>query len=206
MMWFTADLHFGHSSILSKMNRPFETIERMNQGLIAAINERVAPSDSLYVLGDFAYQTTAENARRLREQIACEHVHLIRGNHDDSWSTGAGAGIFETEQDYLEIAPGYARGHKLVLFHYPIMSWNGKRRDAIALHGHVHSKGPINNERNRERGILRYDVGVDANSYAPVSLTEVLKFFEGVQSHSRMGQEGTERTSDATSTTGDPAA
>lgn len=206
MMWFTADLHFGHSSILSKMNRPFETLERMNQGLIAAINERVAPSDSLYVLGDFAYQTTAENARRLREQIACEHVHLIRGNHDDSWSTGAGAGIFETEQDYLEIAPGYARGHKLVLFHYPIMSWNGKRRDAIALHGHVHSKGPTNNERNRERGILRYDVGVDANSYAPVSLTEVLKFFEGAQSHSRMGQEGTERTSDATSTTGDPAA
>ena len=107
MMWFTADLHFGHSSILSKMNRPFETIERMNQGLIAAINERVAPSDSLYVLGDFAYQTTAENARRLREQITCEHVYLIRGNHDDSWSTGAGAGIFETEQDYLEIAPGY---------------------------------------------------------------------------------------------------
>ena len=91
MMWFTADLHFGHSSILSKMNRPFETLERMNQGLIAAINERVAPSDSLYVLGDFAYQTTAENARRLREQITCEHVHLIRGNHDDSWSTGAGA-------------------------------------------------------------------------------------------------------------------
>ena len=60
MMWFTADLHFGHSSILSKMNRPFETIERMNQGLLAAINERVAPSDSLYVLGDFAYQTIAE--------------------------------------------------------------------------------------------------------------------------------------------------
>ena len=187
MMWFTADLHFGHSSILSKMNRPFETIERMNQGLITAINERVEPSDSLYVLGDFAYQTTAENARRLREQIACEHVHLIRGNHDDSWSTGAGAGIFETEQDYLEIAPGYARGHKLVLFHYPIMSWNGKRRDAIALHGHVHSKGPTSNEHNRERGILRYDVGVDANDYAPVSLAEILKFFEGTQSHSRMG-------------------
>ena len=114
-------------------------------------------------------------------------MHLIRGNHDDSWSTGAGAGIFETEQDYLEIAPGYARGHKLVLFHYPIMSWNGKRRDAIALHGHVHSKGSTSNERNRERGILRYDVGVDANSYAPVSLAEILKFFEGAQSHSQMG-------------------
>ena len=67
------------------------------------------------------------------------------------------------------------------------MSWNGKRRDAIALHGHVHSKGSTNNERNRERGILRYDVGVDANNYAPVSLAEILKFFEDAQSHSRMG-------------------
>ena len=67
------------------------------------------------------------------------------------------------------------------------MSWNGKRRDAIALLGNVHSIGPTINERNRERGILRYDVGGDANNYAPVSLTEVLKFFEGAQSHSRMG-------------------
>lgn len=187
MIWFTADLHFGHSSILSKMERPFATVEQMNQGLIAAINKRVAPNDSLYVLGDFAYQTTAENARRLRGSIACEHVHLLRGNHDDSWSKGEGANVFESEQDYLEIAGGYARGHKLVLFHYPIMSWNGKRRDAIQLHGHIHSKGPDYNERNRERGILRYDVGVDANSYAPISLPEIVEFFEGVQSHSRMG-------------------
>ena len=67
------------------------------------------------------------------------------------------------------------------------MSWNGKRRDAIQLHGHIHSKGPDYNERNRERGILRYDVGVDANSYAPISLPEIVEFFEGVQSHSRMG-------------------
>ena len=105
MMWITADLQFGHSSILSKMNRPFETIERMNQGLIAAINERVAPSDSLYVLGDFAYQTTAENARRLREQITCEHVHLIRGNHDDSWSTGAGAGFSKPSRTISKSPP-----------------------------------------------------------------------------------------------------
>ena len=187
MMWFTADTHFGHSNIIELTHRPFSSVQEMDRHLIANINDRVSTRDSLYILGDFSFRTTVEEAYAFRKKIVCQHVHLIRGNHDDSWSTGAGAGIFETEQDYLEIAPGYARGHKLVLFHYPIMSWNGKRRDAIALHGHVHSKGPTNNERNRERGILRYDVGVDANSYAPVSLTEVLKFFEGAQSHSRMG-------------------
>ena len=187
MMWFTAALHLGHASILNKMERPYSSIEEMNQGLIATINERVAPGDSLYILGDFAYQTTAANALRLRKQIVCEHVHLVRGNHDDSWSQGTGSNVFESEQDYLEIAPGYARGHKLVLFHYPILSWNGRRRDAIQLHGHVHTKGSDANEKNRSRGLLRYDVGVDANNYAPVSLPEILEFFGDAKSSLRMG-------------------
>ncbi len=38
----------------------------------------------------------------------------------------------------------------------------------------------------RQRGLLRYDVGVDANNYAPVSLTHILAFFEGVQPSGRM--------------------
>lgn len=187
MIWFTADTHFSNASILTKMKRPFATIDAMDRALIDAINARVAANDTLYVLGDFTYQTNPDAVRALRERIVCEHVHLIRGNHDESWSTGEGAGIFESEQDYLELAPGYGRGHKLVLFHYPIMTWNGKRRDAMQLHGHIHSVGPSYNEKNRARGELRYDVGVDANGFAPVSRDEILQFFEGVQSRSRMG-------------------
>ena len=82
-------------------------------------------------------------------------------------------------RDYLEIAPGYAKGHRLVLSHYPMLSWNGKARGAIMLHGHIHSRGDRTNARNRdrERPIFRYDVGLDANDYKPVSRDQILDFF-----------------------------
>ena len=119
-------------------------------------------------------RTPPSRANHLRE-----HVHLIRGNHDDSWSRARARGFSKPSRTISKSPLASARGHKLVLFHYPIMSWNGKRRDAIALHGHVHSKGAINNERNASAAFLRYDVGVDANSYAPVSLAEILKILRG---------------------------
>ncbi|MFR7669877.1 MAG: hypothetical protein ACLU0O_03195 [Collinsella sp.] len=49
-----------------------------------------------------------------------------------------------------EIAPGYAKGHRLVMSHYPMLSWNGKARGAIMLHGHIHSRGDRANARNRD--------------------------------------------------------
>lgn len=208
MIWFTADTHFGHSNILGGNQRPFGSIEQMNARLIAAINERVSCRDTLYVLGDFSYRTTVAEALRLRERINCEHVRLIRGNHDKDWGLleppardvvrngrggakrGSGSAMrpapaasadapFEAVLDYLELKPGECHGTRMVLSHYPMLSWNGKRRGSIQLHGHIHADRAYN-ERNRQRGILRYDVGVDANGYAPVSRDEILDFFRGI--------------------------
>ena len=65
---------------------------------------------------------------------------------------------------------------KFVLFHYPILEWNGYGKGAIALHGHQHNHKNYNIE-NRKAGILRYDVGVDANNMEPVSADEIINFF-----------------------------
>ena len=43
------------------------------------------------------------------------------------------------------------------------------------LHGHIHSDGSYNLS-NREAGIKRYDVGVDANKYLPVSIKQIEEF------------------------------
>lgn len=209
MIWFTADTHFGHSNILGGDQRPFDSIEQMNARLIAAINDRVSCRDTLYVLGDFSYRTTVAEALRLRERINCEHVRLIRGNHDKDWGLleppardvarngrggakrGSGPAArpapaasadapFEAVLDYLELKPGECHGTRMALSHYPMLSWNGKRRGSIQLHGHIHADRAYN-ERNRQRGIFRYDVGVDANGYAPVSRDEILDFFRGVE-------------------------
>ena len=44
----------------------------------------------------------------------------------------------------------------------------------------------VYNDWNRSMQILRYDVGGDANGYAPVSLNEILCFFEGVEYRRRV--------------------
>ena len=80
--------------------------------------------------GDFTYRLPLAEAVRLRERIECQNVTLIRGNHDGDWEDSDVPQIWENVRDYLEIAPGYAKGHRLVMSHYPMLSWNGKARGA----------------------------------------------------------------------------
>ena len=42
MIWFTSDLHLGHAKVLDFAGRPWDTIDEMNDALIANINARVA--------------------------------------------------------------------------------------------------------------------------------------------------------------------
>ncbi len=67
MIWFTSDTHFGHANVLNFTDRPFGDIAHMNRALINTINGRVAPTDDLYILGDFSYQMTVVEASALRE-------------------------------------------------------------------------------------------------------------------------------------------
>ncbi len=179
MIWFTADTHFGHANIIPAADRPFSSIDRMNSQLIANINDRVSTTDTLYVLGDFSYRITVEQAYALRRRINCRKVILVRGNHDKGWGEPGHPPAFSEVLDYAELKPGMCHGQRMCMLHYPMLSWNGKWRLAIHLHGHIHAK-PEYNQRNRDAGILRYDVGVDANNYCPVSRDDILAFFKGV--------------------------
>lgn len=58
--------------------------------------------------------------------------------------------------------------------------WQGMGHGSWHLHGHIHSGGGAYNEFNRKQGLLRYDVGCDANGHSPVSLDELREWFAGV--------------------------
>ncbi len=57
------------------------------------------------------------------------------------------------------------------------MFWSKKNSGSIQLHGHIHARKDYNIQ-NKVDGILRYDVGVDANNNFPVSVNQILDFFE----------------------------
>lgn len=85
-IWFTSDHHFGHENIIGHCHRPFTgpggkpDLEAMHRVLSERWNERVAPDDTVYYLGDFAM-----GPRELWPEYA-ENLHgrkiLVRGNHD----------------------------------------------------------------------------------------------------------------------------
>ena len=54
-IWFTADLHFGHSNIIQHCNRPFSNVDEMDNYLISRWNSVVKPNDTIFVLGDVGY-------------------------------------------------------------------------------------------------------------------------------------------------------
>lgn len=74
--------------------------------------------------------------------------------------------------------------HKLVLFHYPILDWQGMYHGSIHVHGHIHSKGSDYNITNFANGTFAYDCGVDANDYHPVALESIIELADAyLQDH-----------------------
>lgn len=171
MIYFTSDLHLNHEAAIRMCNRPFETLEEMNLTLINNINAMVKKHDTLYILGDATYKGGLEDANKLISQINGKKI-LIRGNHDRKYDPT----LFDDIRDFLEVHLGCSgQNYSISLMHYPMVEWPKSRHGSIHLHGHQHN-GPEYNQRMKEQGIRRYDVGVDANNYCPVSLQQILNF------------------------------
>ncbi len=83
MIYFVSDTHFNHKNIIDYCNRPFNSVDEMNNVLIQNWNATVSNNDIIYHLGDFALgrkDTIMEITSNLNGK-----KYLIRGNHDN-WS------------------------------------------------------------------------------------------------------------------------
>lgn len=194
MIWFTSDMHLVHEKALDFTIRPWQQIDEMNEGIIVNINAKVKKKDELYILGDYSFRIPALEAAALRKKIICEKVHLVPGNHDKDWNHKLVQGTFIVEPPIKVLKEN---GRKFVLSHFPMMDWQSMSHESIHLHGHIHSQGSLYNEMNRMQRVYRYDVGVDANNYTPVSMEEILTWFDGVECHGRV------KWKDWVNTTGD---
>ena len=83
--------------------------------------------------------------------------------------------VFQWVKDYHELV---WNNQKFVLFHYPIEEWADFYKGAIHLHGHQHNM-PAYNRQQVEAGLRRFDVGVDANGFKPVSVGAIAVFLRG---------------------------
>lgn len=166
MIYFTSDLHFGHLNIIKYCNRPFSDVEEMDKILIDNWNRRVNKNDTVYILGDFIKNGDHNVINNYLSQLNGSKI-LILGNHDGYIKINHQLLNFSRVSSYEELE---LDDKQIILFHYPMLEWKNKNSGAICLHGHIHSK-----KRNCFNIKNLYDVGVDANSFSPITLKEILE-------------------------------
>lgn len=169
MIYFISDTHFGHKNILKLCNRPFESIEEMDETIIKNWNDRVDGSDTVYIIGDMFFRSN--NAEKILQRLKGKK-RLIIGNHDGSWMTKFDATkYFASIDNYLEVS---IDNHLVVMCHYPLLTWKHQKKSYM-IHGHIHSDTqtdfwPLIAVRDN---VL--NAGVDINGFTPVSLSELIE-------------------------------
>ena len=150
-IYVTSDQHFDHRNANRLCERPFSSLEEMNEVLLSRWNETVGPQDIVYHLGDLALgQKPWLWLEKLHGQII-----IIRGNHDRKW--------YARDKS---LTLSYA-GIDLLLIHRP---WEAADWEGWILHGHSHQKRPFIDPENR-----RVNVSVEMTDYRPVLLDTIVE-------------------------------
>lgn len=178
-IWFTSDTHFGHKNILTFCERPFNSVEEMDNAIIERWNSKVGKDDIVFHLGDFAFASN----KRWQDLIYKLNgkIYLILGNHDITrWPGTYTMQLFDRVENQMMLK--IDNKYKVYLNHFPFLCYDGTYRNpedcTIQLHGHVHQRiGDIGKDAQRlqYRFPYQYDVGVDNNNFYPISWEEILK-------------------------------
>lgn len=173
MIYYIGDIHFGHKNVIKYDNRPFGSIEEMDKTLIENWNSVVTDEDDVYIIGDFIYRSSHVATYYLKQLKG--HKHLIIGNHDIKTIEDEVACLYFDSIERL----GYVKDGDtdVVMCHYPIAEWNGKRRKKNSAY-HVYSH--IHNRRDETYGFMirqknAVNAGCMINNYTPATLIQFLR-------------------------------
>ena len=168
--------HFNHNREFIYHPRGFEDVGEMNAIIVGRHNERVAPEDDVYVLGDLCLGGSgAEVLTQTKAFIESMNgkLHIILGNHD----TPARVAMYETCENVVEIVYAtmiHYHGYHFFLSHYPCMTANLEKESlkqcTINVYGHTHQKNNFYNDIP-----FMYHVGMDSHNCTPVLLDDAIE-------------------------------
>lgn len=160
-IFFIADLHFGHEKIIKLCNRPFENLQDMQDQLIQKWNNKVSDEDTVYILGDFCFKMTKQDAIKILKNLKGKKI-LVKGNHDKYVGQRDFDECFEKIYDIVQITEDKLQ---MVLCHYPIIDYAGMYYGGKMIYGHIHNKYIPHRDM--------YCVSAECINYEPVTWTEL---------------------------------
>lgn len=170
-VWFTSDLHFWHKNICKYCNRPYESVEEMNEGIIENWNRVVKDNDIVFVLGDLGF-CGIERLKPLLERLKGKK-YLVQGNHDSDKVVFKliEGNIFEDSYKLTTITiegDPEVPEQMLTLCHFPMLDWYEKEKGSWMIHGHQHQL-----PETPSCSVVHWDVGLDKNHMTPISFEQL---------------------------------
>lgn len=154
MIWFTADYHFGHANIIKYCNRPFSSVEEMNNTIITNHNSLVRPEDTVYFLGDF--HLYLPSAMYYLSLLNGTYV-FIRGNHDRTSK-------FVRKNSVKRLILEYNNNVILLIHNSLTIDETDKFDYCFTAHSH---------EKWRRKGNF-INVGVDCHNFRPITFEQAV--------------------------------
>ena len=160
MIYFVADTHWHHANIVKYCDRPFSSVQEMDETLITNWNSRIRDSDVVYHLGDFGMGQVEDVLVRLNGI-----KHLVIGSHDKPCLRQSASKYFRSMSPMVEVK---LKDHlSITLCHYCMRVWPRSHYNSWHLYGHSHGHLPSEGKS--------HDVGVDCNGFFPVSMDEIVE-------------------------------
>lgn len=141
--FYTSDLHISHKNIIKYSNRPFSSVEHMNQHIADSFSV-VKDGDTVWHLGDFAF-CRIDGIYEFLNKINSSRFNLrmVTGNHDQELLKHRkellDSNLIKEIVSYKEIT---AYNQKIILFHYSARVWNRSHHGSWMLWGHSHNSLP----------------------------------------------------------------
>ena len=171
LVWFTADLHLGHTGIIPACMRPFESVEEMNETLIQNYNTLVGKGDTVYILGDLMLGNSAKGIDCIKRMGG--KLHIVRGNHDTDTRWEMYSELPNVVEQSNAIIFKYKK-HHFYLSHYPTLTGNLEKESltqmTLNLFGHTHQKTNFYMDMP-----YMYHCGIDSHDCKPVLLDNIIE-------------------------------
>ena len=171
-IWFSSDPHLGHEMVAHL--RGFESAVEHDAALRLNMKKQVRDGDTIYWLGDMAFNGWKERIQWFRGAFPYVEQHVILGNHDRAHPINSRAHAYVG--DFLDVfnsASLFARvgykGKGALLSHFPYNSdhteadrytqYRLRDEGKPLFHGHTHLPNRISLS---EKGTPMIHVGLDA--------------------------------------------
>ena len=153
-IYLIGDTHFYHKNIIKYCNRPFSSVEEMNETLIKNWNSVVKRDDKVIVVGDFALcgkDKIIEVGQRLNGKKT-----LILGNHDRaSMST------------YYEAGFEFVSRYPIIIDDWNIISHHPKFTTELGLYANIYAH-VHNDVTYRDYTARSFCVSAERINYTPI--------------------------------------